>query len=251
MKIDILYLACGRPEFTQASLSSLLLHTNPALVDRLLICLDGGADIRLSAIAGLTANMMFDHFVNRERHGGPVAIMNKFLDQPGAPIFAKIDNDVILPPGWLDAAAAVMQENPTLDFLGIEPPASRTRNPSRIVHMAGPPAVPEDRTCQGGYASTYCVGGVGLFRRSVFEGRPRMAPHHSGRGGFGEWQLLHHEVTKGWIVPPLKLFLLDRLPFEPWLSLSKKYNAEGIQRPWTNYEDTPANAAELWAWWKP
>ena len=70
---------------------------------------------------------------------------------------------------------------------------------------------------------------------------------HSTYGGFTDWQLAHPELVKGWIVPPLKLFLLDRLPIEPWASLSKKYEAAGEQRFWTRY---PLDAAsQLWDWW--
>lgn len=96
------------------------------------------------------------------------------------------------------------------------------------------------------YAQCDAIGGVGLMRRSAF-GKQRMKPH-STYGGFTDWQIAHPEVTKGWIVPPLKLFLLDRLPLEPWASLSKRYIEEGLQRPWTNYE--PKDADALWSWWK-
>jgi hypothetical protein len=72
-----------------------------------------------------------------------------------------------------------------------------------------------------------------------------MVPHGT-YGGFTDWQLLHKEVRKGWILPPLKVFLLDRLPMEPWASLSRKYIAAGDQRPWANYK--PADA-HLWSWW--
>ena len=85
------------------------------------------------------------------------------------------------------------------------------------------------------------------MRRSAFANRPPMNPHgFNGVGGFTNWQTETADVCKGWVVPPLKLFLLDRLPMEPWCSLSKKYIAEGIQRPWTQYPDS---AKHLWEWW--
>ncbi len=70
---------------------------------------------------------------------------------------------------------------------------------------------------------------------------------HSTYGGFTDWQQRHPELVNGWIVPPLKLFLLDRLPIEPWASLSKKYESTGQQRFWTRYPMEAAPA--LWEWW--
>lgn len=175
---------------------------------------------------------------------GPVAIMNDFLSRDGSQIFAKIDNDTIVPPGWFELGMAVMEAHPELGLLGIEPPKSRTPSPQGAKVDA-----PENMASLGerGYARCSMIGGIGFMRRSAFAGREPMRPHGPlGVGGFSDWQLRHPEVIKGWIVPPLDVFLLDRLPVEPWASLSKQYIAEGIQRPWTNYD--PANH-ELWDWW--
>ena len=70
---------------------------------------------------------------------------------------------------------------------------------------------------------------------------------HSTYGGWTDWQIQHTEIIKGWLCPPIKLFLLDRLPMEPWASLSKRYIAEGQQRPWSLYDQK--DAAQLWQWW--
>lgn len=176
---------------------------------------------------------------------GPVAIMNEFLGRDGSQIFVKIDNDVIVPPGWFEAGLAVMEANPELGLLGIEPPASRTSAPWSTATRLPPPELSADPTC--GYARCAMIGGIGFMRRSAFAGREPMKPYGPlGVGGFSDWQLRHPEVVKGWIVPPLNVFLLDRLPVEPWASLSKKYIADGVQRPWTSY---PPEVSALWAWW--
>lgn len=52
----------------------------------------------------------------------------------------------------------------------------------------------------------------------------------SGRSGFSEWQHTYQPV-RGWIRPDLPVALLDRVPLEPWLSLSQEYIANGWQRP--------------------
>jgi hypothetical protein len=218
MKVDILFPSWRRPEFQRAARRTLVAHTNWKLVER---------------------------FVEyQEDPRGPVAIMKDYLSRPGADLFAKIDNDTIVPPRWLEAAIAVMEAHPELDLLGIEPPASRTPAP-----WGGLPDLPEERVAwdRPGYVSSEMIGGIGLMRRRAFERRREMQVHGPlGVGGFSDWQLRHPEIVKGWIIPPLRLFLLDRLPVEPWASLSSRYIAEGAQRPWTNYDRA---RHELWDWW--
>lgn len=175
---------------------------------------------------------------------GPVAIMNDYLSRPGSDVFVKIDSDTIVPPGWFEAGLAVMEAHPELGLLGIEPPASRTAAPWSRERVPAPElAMPGGR----GYAPCESIGGIGFMRRSAFFGRETMRPHgFHGVGGFTDWQRRHPEIIKGWILPPRKVFLLDRLPVEPWASLSKGYIQKGWQRPWTNY--SPADS-ELWDWW--
>lgn len=246
-KVDIVFPSSSRPEFSAVSLAALAVNTNWDLVRRLIIYTDG-SPMREGFVARepIPIDVLeYDH----ERHGGPVAIMLAYLDRPDvAEVFAKIDNDVIVPPGWLDAAVRVMAEHPELDLLGLEPPASRT--PAPWARGKRPPA-PEETTIHiadgrfARYVLTDAIGGVGLMRSRAFAGRDRMRPHAT-YGGFTDWQQRNAEVTKGWILPPLSLFLLDRLPFEPWLGLSRRYIEAGDQRPWTNYGP---EAAALWEWW--
>lgn len=260
--VDILYLAKGRDEFTEASLQALDANTNWSLLNGggVFGQSDGGKFYAYTDGAPvhdyLSLGMdLRDCHIDAGVYGGPVAIMNDFLSKPGAPLFAKIDNDVIVPPGWLDAAMKVMEDNPRLDFLGLEPPASRTPNPATPGRRIQAPELmgatggfTHSRDLHFGYAPTDCVGGVGLFRRRAFEGKIKLQAYgFNGVGGFTSWQQAHN-IVAGWIVPPLKLFLLDRLPFDPWLSLSKRYIDEGLQRPWTNYPETAG--PDLWDWWK-
>ena len=84
------------------------------------------------------------------------------------------------------------------------------------------------------------------MRRSPFiRYASRLAPH-STYGGFTEWQL-ENATVKGWIVPPLNVILLHRIPVEPWVSLSRSYIAKGWQRAWSSYD--PAHP--FWEWWTP
>lgn len=235
--IDLVYLAKGRPEFTDASLASLLQNTDWSKA-RLLVFTDGD-------LPNLFLRQSVREFwgtCDMNRYGGPVAIMNEYVRNSHSELWAKIDNDVIVPPGWLDQCLDVMERNPKLDLLGIEPPQSRTRAPWGA-QMAAPEL--SIKTTKPGYAPCDAIGGIGLMRTEAFTRREPMKPH-STYGGFTDWQWKHPEVKTGWIVPPLKVFLLDRLPIEPWISLSRKYIAKGDQRPWTNYN--PQDHA-LWDWW--
>lgn len=235
--IDILYLAHGRPEFTRASMDALRANTNWDLVSRVLIYDDGGESPDFVAQAKFPIETVY----RSAAIGGPIAIMNEFLEREGLPAFAKIDNDVIVPPNWLDRCADVMETHPELDLLGIEPPVSRTPSPWSGIRVSPP----EHQYAGCGYAPCDSIGGIGLMRRSAFAARAPMKPHHL-YGGFTDWQLKNADVRKGWVAPPLDLFLLDRLPIDPWVSLSRKYIAAGEQRPWTNYR---AEDSALWSWW--
>lgn len=248
--IDILFLARQRKAFTAASLRTLMRNTPADLINWLHIYTDGddsyfGPNFWVEAKdLGIRVNLVTARF------GGPVAIMNAFLDTRGTDVFAKIDNDVIVPRLWLESCLQVMNLHPELDLLGIEPPASRTPSRAGGKRMEEPefkgPLV-KSSPAVFGYGVTPSIGGIGLMRRSAWKACDRMTVSgFRGVGGFTSWQLAANSVTKGWIAPPLKVFLLDRLPIEPWVSLSDRYIAGGVQRPWERYD---LKDSDLWDWW--
>lgn len=244
--IDLIYLAHGRREFTRASFRALVENTNWSLVRHLEIYTDGHRGFPHAGGYPQLAGVEWSFHM--QKLGGPVAIMRDWLARDGEEIWAKIDNDVIVPPGWLDQAVSIMQGAIRVDLLGLEPPASRTPSPGwRGAYLPAPEFLGDYPL---GFAPCDMIGGVGLLRRSAFAGRASLEPFgFNGVGGFSDWQMRHPEVSKAWIVPPLKLFLLDRLPLEPWVSLSREYIAAGVQRPWTAYPE--AAAPDLWDWWNP
>lgn len=228
--IDLLYLSHNRREFTEASLKALIANTNWNCVARLYLydddSIDGTRDLLRATNFPLQPEFRF------LKCGGPVAAMNHYLSQWGrgrGPIFAKIDSDTMVPAGWLDACLQVMTDHPELDLLGIE---------------AFRPVVADPR-CQRSYEPAPFIGGIGLMRASAFQTLPK-----SDRCffGFTDWQDKATQVTKGWIDPALPVFLLDRMPMEPWRSLSASYRTRGWQRYWPAYSET---VADLWAWWTP
>lgn len=225
--IDLLFLAHNRLEFTKATLAALFANTDWAQVDRLLIYDDASTDGTREYLAALdypAERVEFRFAV----YGGPVAAMIDYLYRrapDGACMFAKIDSDTVVPPGWLGVCLRVMEQSPELDLLGIE-----------AFHPTVPAPAPRS------YESSRHIGGIGLMRTSAFRSMPRP----NGRFGFTEWQLESPDVVKGFINPALPVFLLDHLPREPWTTLSGQYVAAGWQRPWAPYEEERSN---LWDWW--
>ena len=230
--VDILFLAHKRPEFTRASLKALVSNTDLSLHgeegktdprdNRLWLMTDGdiepfieyGDHLKLSGISDF-------------RHGGPVACINGILNNDGgvwchpqAEFLAKIDNDTIVPPGWLPACLDIMRRFPNIDLLGIEP-----WTPDTKLFRWNTPVMPEPANYWKFQPRPVShIGGIGVFRRSAFERFGRPVPNSAdGRYGFTEWQWQKRLMVKAFIDPPLPVFLLDHLPFGPWDDLSRKY----------------------------
>lgn len=271
--VDILFLAKGRKEFTEASLKALILHTDlgfdPDKDHSLSIYTDGDTG------PGNGAGVCFDYALmtnapivrvdHMPGHGGPVACLNAFLDrtnatEPGiagsfhrktpSEFIAKIDNDLILCPGWLEACLNVMYRHPEVDLLGLEPWAPDPKLWPEWVEPCGFEAdgnVHYGRLLKPRQVSH--VGGIGLFRRSAFERFGRPIPNsRDGRYGFTEWMWDNPSMVKAFLDPPLPVFLLDHLPFQPWVELDDKYETTGVQRRQWGFYD-PIKHRALWDWW--
>lgn len=234
MSLEVLYVAKNRFEFTKASFNCLVQNTNWSLVSKLVVYDDGSIDDTADWLISRLRESAIPHELRFSNLGGPASIMIDYIQKSDADLFVKIDNDVMVPPGWLDVCVDQMNFNNHLDLLGIEPYFSRTP------HFQGGQISPQPElftrllSDDPVYAPCDSIGGIGLMRRRVFVKYPDLKMH-SIYGGFTEWQLRHRDIIKGWMVPPLKVFLLDRMPIEPWRSLSIEYIAKGWQRPWTNY----------------
>src|SRR5689334_18595513 len=180
MTIDLLFLAKNRLEYTRQALHALLANTNWGLVRTVGIYDYDSTDGTLELIAEthfpVNSWRVFNH-----GYGSPAAVMNSYVRHHlPADVFAKIDNDTIVPPGWLDQCAAVMEAHPELDLLGIEPPESRVphfaggkRNPQpeltgRIIYRGDSGRI--EKSFSGnpfghwGYAPCDSIGGIGLMR---------------------------------------------------------------------------------------
>lgn len=231
MTLDIIYLAWNRLDYTRASFETLLENTNWEHVRRLIVYDDGSTDGTREYLDDAIQRCPVEHGLSHLGFGSPVATMNHYLDGTDADAFVKIDNDIAAPPGWLDALLHVWYAHDELELLGME--AGQTKIGGR------------DEEWDGVYGYRPCthIGGIGLMRVSAFTTRDR--PRVKGRFGFTEWQ--HRmDPVRGWIEPDLLVPQLDRIPADPWRSLSLAYIERGWQRTWPKMDEQWA--APYFAW---
>jgi hypothetical protein len=188
------------------------------------------------------------------RFGGPVGVMVDFLKRnqdSETEWFVKVDNDVVVCPGWLNVVDELIRFYDKFDLLGMEARFGEDSSQSPLMFDKKYPK----QTGQRFTPKADFIGGVGAMRYSTFSRFPDLGRHgllsipEIRYHGFGQWQTRHPEIKKAWIDPPLPTFLLDHLPFEPWKSLSERYIVEGIQRrQWGEYGE---EYSKLWEWWEP
>lgn len=225
--VDLFYLSSNRLEFTRETFTTLLHSTDWRYVRELVVndnnSVDGTREWLEQAVRQAPVSVRYI----KAAHCSPVVAMLQFIDSARAPILAKIDNDTVVPPGWLRLSLEVMERHPELSLLGIE-----AFNPHS-----------DDQQLPRSYAPAEFISGLGLYKRAVFA---RSRPRPMGKWfGFEEWQTAQGPgLIRGWIKPALCVFLLDRIPFDPWLSYSNRYIARGWQRCWPKYDPQ----CTLWRW---
>lgn len=230
--MEILYLAHNRRAFTEVSLAALLANTSWNRVSGIVLYDDNSTDGTAEVLERFVDRFpVVPRLVERVNFSSPVAVMNHYISTRHADLFCKIDSDTMVPPGWLDDCLDVMSRHPWLDLLGIEAWRSVevSPRPGRMVDVAAH------------------IGGIGLMRGRAFE---YSLPRPDGRFGFTAWQQnavkdKGEPIRAGWLNPALPVALLDRLPIEPWASLSREYVANGWQRHWPPYSLEQSN---LWEW---
>jgi len=227
VKCEILYLAYNRLAYTQASFRLLRENTNWRRVSRLIVYDDGSTDGTAEWLEEAGMQVPVPVFEFRPIHfGAPAATRNDYASTSEADIVVKIDNDIAVPPLWLEAMLSVMKRSPQLELLGMD--GGR--------HGVADPYVPPSR-CHWEDASH--IGGVGAIRLSALHRRPAVMAR--GRFGWTEWQH-RHEPVRGWITPGLAVAQLDLIPEQTWETLAADYVAKGWARYWTPY-------SALHPWW--
>lgn len=226
MTVDLLFLAKNRLLFTREALATLNYTTDWGRVNELVLQDDGSVDGTYPHLAHM-AGVMHGEF-RHSHYGTPVAAMEDFIRRSKADLVVKVDNDTMLPPGWLGVCLGVMERNPNLELLGLENVNSAPANGGPIAYS---------------FESAQNTGGIFIARRRIFEEHP--LPLSSGTYyGFTDWQI-RNDIVRAQIAPPISTFLLDRLPVEPWISLTYTYESLGWQRPWKRYS---MEDSHLWSW---
>jgi len=229
MNVSLLFPAFNRLEFTRQSWAALMANTDWSLVSEFHVYDDGSTDGTREWLQEQVSEG-YRRIVNRTNFHSPMGVTLDWIKRSTAPILAKLDNDTIYPPGWLNDALEVMHTYPSLDCLGLEcmrTPVMGTESPR-------------------GYLPAKYISGLGLYRRKVFE---NALPEDNGYFGLEEFMTQHCRC--GWILPSLPTFLLDRLPFDPWKSLSEEYVKKGWQRPWSLELRYKPEQEPMWNWWRP
>lgn len=231
MTTDVLYLAFNRLAYTKVTFGLLCENTDWTLVDRLVVYDDGSTEKGARKwLEQAVKESPADRVVfRRTSFRSPVHVMQHYLSTSSADVFAKVDNDIAVPPGWLTIGLDVLRRHTRLELLGIA--AGWTGFPPTKGML------PEEY----GYEKSSHIGGVGLMRTRAFGRHPDLGGE--GRFGFTEYQHRHVDIPRGWVTPDMPVVQLDLIPDEPWASLAEYYVGKKWARAWPPY------APESASWW--
>jgi len=155
MRVRLCMFARERPHYTELSLYRLLAATCFDDVEFIFIS-DGNSPEMSARLRGIASDFpQISHFIEHKKPIGVASCMDKVLfDVPGDfEFFAKVDNDVLVPVGWLDYG---------LNFL-----SSQEATDKNILVAGFPPK--GDRV--KGYKIAQHVGGIFVAKKSAFSGR--------------------------------------------------------------------------------
>jgi len=233
-KVDIVYMARNRLEFTRISLSWLLYTLDPEYIGSLILVDDGsedGTDEYLSHMKEFVFSPLVPTQFLAVKNGSMSLSLRDALKLSSTDIFCKLDNDYcILEKGWLKRMVVVLRRTPTLCCLGATNP--RIRSMEKLI---------TEHHIKLGYLVTQRIGGIGLFRRDMFNhilNTPKFAQLEgtSGYSGIALAQTMDKR-QKGWVVPSFKAELLDFSRTSCWYNhpilnqLVKRYAAKKYSRP--------------------
>jgi glycosyltransferase involved in cell wall biosynthesis len=249
-RLDLLYVAFNRLEFTVESFDQLIRNTDWSLVRRLYVHDDGSTDGTAEWLETTIEKRLPLPLVEFQtvKLGGPVAATNWYLDETKddpIEIFGKIDNDFVVCPDWLTEMLRVLDEHPHVDILGTEPFVGGPI--PTMFHPDADGTVP-DACLHPGRTITEAshIGGKGLIRRRAFDHPRSDRMWADGYQGFTQWQHRNTHLVKAWITPDLPCFGLDQIPDDAWQAVTDGYVENGWQRRWGPYH--PKSAYHLW--WK-
>lgn len=226
--VDIIVPNRNRLEFAQKTLEVLERNTDWFLVRKLYLYDDQSTDGTREFIEERAKTMPAETEVVSGIFNSPYCCLLDCVAKSEADLICKIDNDCLMPFGWLNCGIGVMDRNPDLDLLGIGYRDEPTPHSGDVLY---------------GYKVAPFIGGVGVLRHSVLKDLPlEVLPAQNWRG---IWQ---QEMKVGWLSPSMQVCLLDWVPWAPWVDHSERYERLGWQRRWGRYQK---DDMRMWDWWRP
>lgn len=213
MKVDVVFMAQNRLVFTYVSLSWFIHTLDVEYVNRVVLLDDGstdGTDEYLQYMASFVLKPLVSTDYMKSVSDTMSGTFAQFLRQSSTDIVCKIDNDIcITERGWLPRLIDVMKRSPELCCLGITNPLMEQVLEYQVTQEC----------LERGYIAAKHIGGIGLFRRDMFDlNALRVCRKDTREGGYSGIQSAQREDerTKGWYVPFLRTELLDRPSHAMW-----------------------------------
>jgi hypothetical protein len=226
--VDIMMPSRNRLEFCRKTLEILERNTDWNLVNKLWLYDDQSVDGTREFLYERAQTMPADTEVVSDIFNSPYCALLDCVSKSKTDFICKVDNDCLLPFGWLNAGVGVMDRDPSLDLLGIAYRDDVTPHCGEQLYT---------------YKVSSFIGGIGVYRRDLLKDLPvEILPVQNWRG---IWQ---QEMKVGYLSPSLPVCLLDWMPWDPWVTLSERYEAIGWQRRWGRYGK---DNVRLWQWWWP
>jgi hypothetical protein len=232
--VELAFFAKNRVEFTEESWCRLRQNTNWDLVDKIVFYDDGSTDGTLQFLQRQAQAMGAE--LRQTNFGSGLTARTDFFRRATCELLATVDNDAMYPPGWLEIGLELMGRKSELQYLCLE----------NYFGLKGP--LPYT------YRQSRTGDGLAIIRRSIFRGDDVPIAQDTYHG-LDDW-MIKHKIVVGWLKPAINVFLLDRVPLEPWCSISEKYVKNGWQRKLEGqpgvHRYTDAESY-LWSWckWEP
>jgi len=213
MGVDLVFMVQNRLAFTYLSLSWLVRTLDVESVNKIILLDDRSTDGTSKYLQHM-ASFVLDPLVPTDYVKSACDTMSgafaQFLERSSADIVCKIDNDIcITESGWLPRLMDVMERSPELCCLGITNPVMEQVLELQVT----------SQSVMRGYIPTKHIGGIGLFRRDMFDiDALRICKKDGRERGYSGIQSAQKEDEriKGWCVPFLKTELLDRPSHKMW-----------------------------------